>query len=111
MKPITHQAGVSVCSGASHLVLSPVGVPQLDVLFVFDSVQVFVQPVQQEGQQLLTVVLLVAQKLRRKVAHLRLHTNRKQGHAPLQSDRSFCHTHHRLRLFIFKRAESEITFE
>lgn len=80
MKPITRRAGVGLCS--AHLVLTPIGVPQLDVLFVFDSVQVFVQPVQQEGQQLLTVVLLVAQKLRRKVAHLRLHTNRKQGNVP-----------------------------
>lgn len=87
MKPITR-----LCSGTAHLVLTPIGVPQLDVLFVFDSVQVFVQPVQQEGQQLLTVVLLVAQKLRSKVAHLRLHINRKQGNVPLQSDRSFCHT-------------------
>lgn len=92
MKPITRRAGVGLCSGTTHLVLTPISVPQLDVLFVFDSVQVFVQPVQQEGQQLLTVVLLVAQKLRRKVAHLRLHTNRKQGNVPLQSDRSFCHT-------------------
>ena len=61
--------------GEAHLVRSSVGVTQLDVLFVFDSVQVFVQSVQQEGQQLLTVMLLVTQELRCKVTHLRLQTH------------------------------------
>lgn len=61
--------------GAAHLVRASFGVPQFDVLFVLDPVQVFVQPVQQEGEQLLTVVLLVAQELGGKVAHLGLHTH------------------------------------
>lgn len=55
-----------------HLVWSSISIPQLDVLFVLDSVEVLVQAVQQEGQQLLAVVLLVAQELRGKVAHLGL---------------------------------------
>lgn len=55
-----------------HLVGSSVGIPQLDVLLVLDSVEVLVQAVQQERQQLLAVVLLVAQELRGKVAHLGL---------------------------------------
>lgn len=55
-----------------HLVRSSISIPQLDVLFVLDSVEVLVQAVQQEGQQLLAVVLLVAQELRGKVAHLGL---------------------------------------
>lgn len=39
------------------------------------------EPVQQEGQQFLTVVLLVAQELRRKVTHLRL---RRHKHSKVQ---------------------------
>lgn len=57
---------------SGHLVGSPVSVAQLDVLLVLDPVQVLVQAVQQEGEQLLAVVLLVAEKLRRKMPHLRL---------------------------------------
>lgn len=59
-------------SGWGHLVRSSFCIPQLDVLFVLDSVEVLVQAVQQERQQLLAVVLLVAQELRGKVAHLGL---------------------------------------
>ena len=40
------------------------------------SVEVLVEAIQQEGQKLLGVVLLVAQELRGKVAHLRLHTHK-----------------------------------
>lgn len=60
--------------GWAHMVRSPVCIPEFDVFFVFDPVQVLVQAVQQEGQQLLTVVLLVTQELRCEVADLRLRT-------------------------------------
>lgn len=64
------QRAQSLSCLSEHLVRSPVSVPQLDVLLVLDAVQVLVQAVQQEGEQLLAVVLLVAEKLRRKVSHL-----------------------------------------
>lgn len=59
---------------SQYLVRSAVCVLELNVLFVLDAVQVLVQAVQQEGQELLGVVLLVTQKLGRKMAHLSLRT-------------------------------------
>lgn len=56
------------------LVGSAVGVLQLDVGLLPDAVQVLVKPVEQEGQQLVRVLLLVARELRRKPAHLSLKT-------------------------------------
>lgn len=55
-----------------HLVGSAVGVFQLNVGLLPDAVQVFVESVQQEGQQLMRVLLLIARKLRRESTHLSL---------------------------------------
>lgn len=66
---------LSMVRGSADLVWPAPSVPQLDVLLVLDAVQVLVEPVQQEGQKLLAVMLLVAQELRRKVAHFGLHTH------------------------------------
>lgn len=55
-----------------HLVGPAVGVLQLDVGLLADAVQVFMESVQQEGQQLVRVLLLIARELRREPAHLRL---------------------------------------
>lgn len=58
------------------LVGSAVGILQLDVGLLPDAVQVLVKPVEQEGQQLVRVLLLVARELRREPAHLSLETQR-----------------------------------
>lgn len=46
-----------------YLIRPAIGIPQLDVLLVLDTVEVLMEAVQQEGQELLGVVLLVAQEL------------------------------------------------
>lgn len=60
------------------LVGSAVGVLQLDVGLLADAVQVLVKAVEQEGQQLVRVLLLVARELRREPAHLSLKTQTKR---------------------------------
>lgn len=66
--------GERECVSSQDLVWSTVCILELNVLFVLDAVQVLVQAVQQEGQKLLGVVLLVTQELGRKMAHLSLCT-------------------------------------
>ncbi len=60
----------------------------LYVWLALDPVKVFMQAIQQEGQQLLTVLLAIALKLRGKLAKLVLETGRRHRccitlHAPL----------------------------
>lgn len=55
-----------------YLVWTALGVPQGKIRFLLDTVQVFMKPVQQKGQQLLGVLLLVAGELRGKTSNLRL---------------------------------------
>jgi len=50
-------------------VVAAVVVAQLDVGLLPHAVQVLVQPVEQEGEQLLRVLLRVAAELRREAAH------------------------------------------
>lgn len=66
---------MSVTVSVSHLVRSSLCVPQLDVFFVFDSVQIFMKTVQQKRQKLLAVVLLVTEELRCKVTYFCLDTD------------------------------------
>lgn len=56
----------------SHFIGPSTSVLQLDIRFLSDAVQVFVKPVQEKGQQLMGVLLLVAGELGRKAAHLGL---------------------------------------
>lgn len=57
------------------LVGSAFSVLQLNVGLLPDAVQVLVKTVEQEGQQLVRVLLLVARELRRESPHLSLKTN------------------------------------
>lgn len=45
---------------ALYLVWTALGIPQGQIRLLFDPVQIFMEPVEQEGQQLLRVLLLVA---------------------------------------------------
>lgn len=63
----------------THRVGPPIGVLQLQVGLLLHAIQVFVQPVQQEGEQLLGVLLLVARKLRGEAAHLGLQQSKGIG--------------------------------
>lgn len=58
-----------------YLVWTALSVPQGQVGLLLDAVQVFMKPIQQEGQQLLGVLLLVARELGGKTSHLRLGRN------------------------------------
>lgn len=53
-----------------YLVWTALRVPQGQIRLLLDTVQVFVKPIQQESQQLLGVLLLVAGKLRGKASNL-----------------------------------------
>lgn len=53
-----------------YLVWTALGVPQGQIRLLLHPVQVFMKAVQQEGQQLLGVLLLVAGELRRKASNL-----------------------------------------
>lgn len=53
-----------------YLVWTALGIPQGQVRFLLHPVQVFMKAVQQKGQQLLGVLLLVAGELRGKAANL-----------------------------------------
>lgn len=59
-----------------YLVGPAVGVFQLNVRLLPDAVQIFVKSVQQEGQQLVRVLLLITRKLRSKPTHLSLQEHR-----------------------------------
>lgn len=61
-----------------YLVWTALGVPQGKVRLLLDAVQVFVKPVQQKGQQLLGVLLLVAGELGGKTSDLRLGREKKK---------------------------------
>ena len=61
----------------AHLVRPAVGVLQRDVGLLPDAVKVLVETVQEEGQQLVGVLLLVPRELGGEPAHLRL----EEGHA------------------------------
>lgn len=61
-----------------YLVWTALGVPQGEVRLLLDAVQVFVKPVQQKGQQLLGVLLLVAGELGGKTSDLRLGRERER---------------------------------
>ena len=62
----------SEASQLHYLVRSSVSVFHFEVRLLDDAVEVFVQAVEQEGEQLLRIVLLVARELRREAAHLQL---------------------------------------
>ncbi len=68
MRTVSH----CVCECVLDLVGPAVVVLQLDVGLLADAVEVFVQSVQQEGQQLVRVLLLIARELRSEPAHLSL---------------------------------------
>lgn len=53
-----------------YLVWTALGVPQGQIRLLLDTVQVFMEPVQQKGQQLLGVLLLVAGELWGKTSNL-----------------------------------------
>ncbi len=56
----------------SHLIRSAVSVLELDVGLLPDAVQVLVKAVEEKGQQLMRVLLLVARELWGEAAHLGL---------------------------------------
>lgn len=56
----------------SHFIRPSVSVLQLDIGLLSDAVQIFMKPVQEKGQQLMGVLLLVARELGCKAAYLGL---------------------------------------
>lgn len=56
----------------AHLIWSPSSIAQFHIFLLLDAIEVLMQPIQEERQQLLRVMLLVAQKLGCKVANLGL---------------------------------------
>lgn len=62
----------------SHLIRTALGVSQGKIRLLLHTVQVFMEPIQQEGQQLLRVLLLVARELRSETPNLCLEKNKKK---------------------------------
>lgn len=56
----------------SHLIGPSISILELDVGLLPDAVQVLVKAIEEEGQKLMGVLLLVARELRGKAAHLGL---------------------------------------
>lgn len=58
----------------SYLIRTTLGVSQGKIRLLLHTVQIFVEPIQQEGQQLLGVLLLVTRELRSESPNLCLKT-------------------------------------
>lgn len=58
----------------SYLIRTALGISQGKIRLLLHAVQIFMEPIQQEGQQLLGVLLLVARELRRETPNLCLKT-------------------------------------
>lgn len=61
----------------SYLIRTALSVSQGKIRLLLHTVQIFMEPIQQEGQQLLGVLLLVARELRSETPNLCLNTNTK----------------------------------
>lgn len=59
---------------SSYLIRTALGVSQGKIRLLLHTVQIFMEPIQQEGQQLLGVLLLVARELRGETPNLCLKT-------------------------------------
>lgn len=61
----------------SHLIRTALGVSQGKIRLLLHTVQIFMEPIQQEGQQLLRVLLLVARELGSETPNLCLEKKQK----------------------------------